>query len=77
MLTELYDYSHQTPEPKDSSSAKLTLSYLEACNKIFERGLLSHDKVATPDCRVVLNLQEGYDFFTKWLDKIYEQGVLR
>lgn len=72
----MYSYSHQIPAPRDSFSAQLTLSYLEACNKIFERGLLSHDKVTTSDCQVVLNIQEGYNFFTKWLDEILEKGVL-
>ena len=76
VLSELYSYSHQTPAPRDSFSTKLTLSYLEACNKIFERGLLSHDKVTSSDCQVVLNIQEGYQFFIKWLDEIYEKGVL-
>ena len=75
MLSELYSYSHQTPECSDSFSTKLTLSYLEACNKIFEQGLLSHNKVTSPDCQVVLNIREGYQFFTKWLDELYE-GVL-
>ena len=75
VLSELHSYSHQTPAPRDSFSAKLALSYLEACNKIFERGLLSHDKVTSSDCQVVLNIQEGYKFFTEWLDEIYETGV--
>ena len=75
VLSELYSYCHQTPTPRDSFSAKLTLSYLEACNKVFERGLLSHDKVTSSDCKVILNIQEGYQFFTKWLDEIYEKGT--
>ena len=74
VLSKLYRYSHQTPAPRDSLSAKLALSYLEACNKIFERGLLSHDKVASTDCQVVRNIHEGYQFYTKWLDQIYETG---
>jgi hypothetical protein len=52
-----------------------TLSYLEACNKIFERGLLSHEKVTSPGHQVILNIQEGYKFFKKWLDEIYEMGM--
>lgn len=76
VLSELYGYSHQTPAPRDSNSAKVTLHYLEACNKIFERGLLSHDKVTSSSCQVILNIEEGYQFFTQWLDEIYEKGIL-
>ena len=73
-MSELYSYAHQTPVPTDSFSTKLTLSYLEASNKIFEQGLLSHEKVTSSDCQVVRNIQEGYQFFVKWLDEIYEKG---
>ena len=74
VLSELYSYSHQTPVPSDSFSAQLTLSYLKACNLIFEQGLLSHDKVTSSDCQVIHNIQEGYQFFTNWLDEIYAEG---
>ena len=40
------------------------LSFLEACNKIFEQGLLSHDKVTACDSQVLTNIKEGYQFFT-------------
>ena len=71
----MYKYVHENPVPEDHASAKLTLEFLEACNKIFEQGLLSHDKVDTTDCRVLKNIQKGYEFFTKWLDNIYAQGA--
>ena len=74
VLSELYSYAHQEITPRDSFSTKVTLSYLEACNKIFEQGLLSHEKVTSSDHQVVLNIQEGYQFFMKWLDEIYEIG---
>ena len=70
----MYSYAHQTATPRDSFSTKLTLSYLEACNKIFEQGILSHEKVASPDHQVIHNIQEGYQFFIEWLDEIFEQG---
>ena len=69
-------YCNQTPPPADSASAKLTLKFLEACNKIFERGLLSHDKVTSPDSRVVTNITEGFKFFSTWLDGIYAEGLM-
>ena len=76
MLSELYNYCQQTPAASDSSSTKLTLSYLEACSKIFEEGLLSHDKVKMPDCQVIKNIEDGFNFFTGWLDEIYELGTI-
>ena len=69
-------YCNQTPPPEDSASAKLTLKFLEACNKIFERGLLSHDKVTSPDSHVVTNITEGFKFFSTWLDGIYAEGLI-
>ena len=70
-----YVQVHENPAPEDHASAKLTLEFLEACNKIFEQGLLSHDKVDIIDCRVLRNIKDGYEFFTKWLNNIYEQGA--
>lgn len=75
VLSELYHYTHQIPTPSDSFSAMVTLSYLEACNKIFEQGLLSHGKVTSSGHQVILNIQEGYKFFKNWLDEIYEMGM--
>ena len=60
VLSEIYNYVHQNPPPEDSDSAKLTLAFLEACNKILEQGLLTHDKVTTCDSHVLTNIQEGY-----------------
>lgn len=75
VLSELYHYVHQTPTPEDSFSAMTTLSYLEACNKIFEQGLLSHEKVSSSDHQVIINIKDGYQFFKGWLDEIYEMGM--
>lgn len=75
VLSELHHYSHQIPPLEDSFRTQQTLAYLEACNMIFERGLLSHDKVASSECQVVSNFWNGYSFLTKWLNEIYEQGV--
>lgn len=40
VLTELY--THTTTNAPDVPSAKCTRQFLEACNLIFERGLLHH-----------------------------------
>lgn len=60
ILSEIYNYVHQNPPPEDSDSTKLMLAFLEACNKIFEKRLLTHDKVTTCESQVLTNIQEGY-----------------
>ena len=39
---ELYAYIHQTPPPEDADVTSESLAYLEACNKLFERGFLTY-----------------------------------
>jgi len=43
-----------------------TAQYLEACHMIFERGILSHKLVKCPDCQVLNNIKEGFQFFQEW-----------
>lgn len=45
VLSELYQYINQDPVPDDAASVKLTLKCLEACNKLFKKGFLSHKKI--------------------------------
>ena len=51
-----------------------TLSYLEAVNKIFEKGLLSHDKVTDGDDEIFASISEGLEYFIEWCDKAIENG---
>ena len=74
-MSELYNHINQDPSPGDSESVKATLSYLEACNKIFERGLLSHDKVCDPSSKVVSSIKEGFAFFTEWHAGLSKDGI--
>ena len=39
-------------------------SYLEACNKIFENGFLSHKRIFDMDSEVLKSINDGYKFFT-------------
>ena len=71
---ELYAYIHQNPPPNDASTTSETLSYLEACNKLFEQGFLSHDRIRSMDSKVLKNIQDGYSYFSKWLTSILDQG---
>ena len=45
VLTELYSLIPQNPSPPDVATTIETHKYLEACNLIFEKGFLCHEKV--------------------------------
>lgn len=49
--------------------------YLEACNLLFEQGLLSHDRIRSMDSDVLKNIDKGYSYFTAWLDSLFELGM--
>ena len=65
---------NQQPPPTDAPQIQLTLKYLEACNKIFENGLLSHDRVTDTNCDILRSIREGYDFFCNWHRSLVETG---
>ena len=49
---ELYAYVHQTPPPEDADVTSETLSYLEACNQLFEQEFLSHGRICNQDSEI-------------------------
>ena len=65
---------NQQPPLADAPQVELTLKYLEACSKIFEKGLLSHDRVTDTNCAILKSIREGYDFFIKWHHSLTEAG---
>lgn len=40
--------------------------YLEACNSLFELGILSHNIVSSSDQRVLQHMKCGFEFFQHW-----------
>lgn len=56
----------------NADETRKTLEYLEACNKMFENGFLSHDMIKTMDSKVLRSIDEVYSFFTNW---ILEKGM--
>ena len=72
---ELYAYIHQTPPPEDATTTSETLAYLEACNKLFEKGFLCHERIRNKDSEVLKNIQQGYSYFSSWLTSILEKGM--
>ena len=71
MLSELFQYISDHPVQPDTN----TFKYLEACSKIFEKGFLSHDKITSSSSEVLKSIDEGFTFFTNWLNQIFEQGM--
>ena len=74
MLSELYAHIHQTPPPSDKVHVEATLKYLEACNQLFERGFLSHDRIMSMDSEIIQNITQGFKFFSAWIDEIIKKS---
>lgn len=70
VLSELYKYviENQTEASKDGTTN--TLAYLEACNKLFENGFLSHKRILSMESDVIKSIKEGYEFFTGWMNEV-------
>ena len=75
MLTELYAYVHQDPPPADAETTRETMKYLEACNNLFEKGFLCHEKITSLDSTVLQNISNGYNYFTTWLSTLLSEGM--
>ena len=41
-------------------------NHLEACNELFETGILSHEMVDSPSSPVSLNMKQGFGYFQDW-----------
>ena len=52
------------------------LKHTEACNLLFEKGFLSHEKVSSMNSIVVQNISSGYQYFTLWLSALLSEGTL-
>ena len=65
--------SKSIPTPLDASEVAMVVKYLEACNRLFKRGILGHVRISTYPNKILDNM-EGYAFFSKWLDSLLENG---
>ena len=76
MLGELVWYINQDPPPTDSRTASEVLAYLEACNLLFEKGFLSHDRIRSMDSQILKNTSKGYQYFSDWLSSLLCEGMV-
>eukprot|EP00117_Sycon_ciliatum_P049175 scpid67563/ scgid34906/ len=67
VITELKSHCAESPAPRNASSVQATVAYLQACNKVFEEGALSHQRICSSQSAPLLSMQEGYKFFSDWL----------
>ena len=73
MLTELCEHVHQS-NSSDCDPTNLTRDYLIACNKVFERGILSNNKITADDKAIMHNIQDGYLYFENWWEQLNAGG---
>ena len=74
MISALRGYCECEPTPTDAESVKATSQYLEACNLIFEKGILSKKMVRALNSSVIQNIRDGFTFFVDWFEKHQAQG---
>lgn len=70
-MSELFQYSNENCH----QPTRKTLNYLEACNSMFEKGFLSHEKITSMDSDTLKSIEKGYQFFTDWLSQITVEGI--
>lgn len=75
MISELKEYVNSIPTPPHAANVGLTIKYLEACNQLFERGILAHVRIWSGDSQILANMEKGYNFFCSWLDGLLVKGT--
>lgn len=65
----------------DVEASTKTGEYLDACNLLFEQGLLSYRRVNNKDSSVLKNIKQGMSFFEQWcadhMDTVYQENTKR
>ena len=74
MIAELKEHMTTIPPPPYAANVALTVQYLEACNKMFERGILGHVRIWSGDSTILHNMEEGYKFFRTWINGLLQKG---
>ena len=75
VISQLKEHMDSVPPPKYAPNVALTVKYLEACNQLFERGILSHTGIWSGEKCDTLEYGKGYNFFTSWLDGWYVHAL--
>ena len=54
----------------DKAYHLVTFEFLQACNKLFEEGILSHGVINSPKTQTLQNMTAGFTFFEVWHHEI-------
>lgn len=68
MTAAIYELAETCDYGKQSHIA--TAEYLEACNLLFEQGILSHSIVDNENSQVLKNMKQGFSYFSEWYDEM-------
>ena len=58
----------------NQENAKPVANFLEACNLIFEKGLLNKRRINSMNSSVIQNIKKGMAFFEKWCHSHEQTG---
>ena len=72
VIAELSEYMEGNPPDKENVCK--TVEYLDGYRDLFERGILSHEKIADEHSPVLQNMFNGLSSFVGWADYAWEQG---
>lgn len=76
MISALRGYAESEPTPPDAAMVMKTTEFLEACNLLFEKGILSKKIIRSMDSPVIRNIRKGFKFFSDWYEKHKQTGTL-
>lgn len=68
MLSAIKELAESRPEEKKEHMA--TYMYLKACSLLFEEGILSEKQVLSTSSPVLVNMRDGYQYFSDWKTSI-------
>ena len=74
MIAAVKDLSEEPTGNQDR--ANLVANYPEACNLIFENGLLSQCRINSLNSPVIHNIKNKMDFIEKWCHRHEETGII-
>ena len=73
VLTELYSHIYQDPPPADVDAIAEAHKFLEACNLLFEKRFLSHEKIFSMNS-ILHGFNDPAEYF-KWLPVFYVMAL--
>lgn len=72
VIAELSEYVEGNPP--DEENVSKTIEYLDGCRDLFERGILSHEKIVDEHSPVLQSAFTDYSFVVGWANYAWEQG---